>query len=236
MINYDFAHQMNLAQNLQKSSHDFGDRAQKYYQEKQRQPMQLLLTLDQRIEASPYFLPTLLVFLVALLVYLRGRSLIAYVLARWSLRARRGGNLTASLASLEYREMLRLLEKHGWKKAESQTALEFAAAIPAADFRSVAQLTELYQSARFGDHPAPIEQMSSLLRSIRDTMRRGANRHPDELAPLGPALLRICCDRDNRFSIPRDPSERGLPQLRGPAPIFRRHRDNFLNVLSNILF
>ena len=31
-------------------------------------------------------------------------------------------------------------------------------------------MTELYQSARFGDHPAPIEQMSSLLRSIRDTL------------------------------------------------------------------
>ena len=35
---------------------------------------------------------------------------------------------TASLASLEYTEMLRLLEKRGWTKAASQTPLEFAAA------------------------------------------------------------------------------------------------------------
>jgi hypothetical protein len=109
---------------------------------------------------------------VALLVYLRGRSLIAYVLARLALHARRGGNLTASLASLEYREMLRLLEKRGWRKAPSQTPLEFAAAIPAPDLATpVAQLTEIYQSARFGDHPARIEQMSALLRSIRDAVR-----------------------------------------------------------------
>jgi hypothetical protein len=32
-------------------------------------------------------------------------------------------------------------------------------------------LTELDQSARFGEHAAPIEQMSSLLRVIRDTLR-----------------------------------------------------------------
>jgi hypothetical protein len=172
IVNYDFSHQLNLAQNMQRTSHDFGDRAQKYYKEKQRQLMTLLIALDKRIEASPYFLPTILVLLVALLIYLRGRPLISYVVARWSLRARRAGNLTASLAALEYREMLRLLEKRGWKKAESQTPLEFAAAIPSSEISApVAQLTELYQSARFGEHAAPIEQMSSLLRSIRDTLR-----------------------------------------------------------------
>jgi hypothetical protein len=172
VINYDFTHQITLAQNLQKSSRDLSARTRQYYQQKQREAMRLLLELDRRIEASPYFLPTLLVFLVALLVYLRGRPLIAYILARLALRARRGGNLTASLASLEYREMLRLLEKRGWKKDPSQTPLEFAAAIPAPELSApVAQLTEMYQSARFGDHPAPVAQMSALLRAIRDAVR-----------------------------------------------------------------
>lgn len=172
IINYDFTHQITLAQNLQKSSHDLSERTRQYYQRKQSEAMSLLLALDRRIEASPYSLPTLLVFLVALLVYLRGRPLIAYILARLALRARRGGDLTASLASLEYREMLRLLEKRGWKKTPSQTALEFAAAIPTPDLSApVAQFTEIYQSARFGDHPARIEQMSALLRAIRDAIR-----------------------------------------------------------------
>ncbi|HYL45620.1 MAG TPA: DUF3488 and transglutaminase-like domain-containing protein [Candidatus Limnocylindrales bacterium] len=172
IINYDFSHQITLAQNLQKSSRDWSERARQFYQKKQREVLSLLLKLDRRIEASPYFLPTILIFLVSLLVYMRGRPLIAYILARLALRARRGGNLTASLASLEYREMLRLLEKRGWKKAPSQTPLEFAAAIPAPDLSApIAQLTEIYQSARFGDHPAPVEQMSALLRAIRDAVR-----------------------------------------------------------------
>ncbi len=172
IINYDFGHQLSLAQNVQKTSRDWGEGARKYYQEKQRQILRLIVELDKRTEASPYFLPSILIFLVALLIYLRGRSMFVYLMARWSLRARSTGNVTASLATLEYREMLRLLEKRGWKKSPSQTALEFAAAIPAAEIAApVAQLTALYQSARFGDRPAPAQQMSALLTAIREFTR-----------------------------------------------------------------
>jgi len=172
VVNYDFTHQALLATNLQRSSRDLGERARQYYLVKQQQAMRLLIALDRRIEASPYFLPSILVVLVALLVYLRGRWVIAYAIARLSLRARRGGNVTSSLAALEYREMLRLLEKRGWKKVPSQTALEFAAAIPSPELATpVAQFTELYQSARFGDHPAPVREMSALLHAIREKLR-----------------------------------------------------------------
>lgn len=172
VVNYDFTHQITLAQNLQHSSRDFSERVRAYYRVEQQRAMNMLFAVDRRIEASPYFLPAILLLLVALLVYLRGRCMIAYVVMRWSLHARRGANLTASLATLEYREMLRLLEKRGWKKATSETALEFAAAIPAAEIAGpVTKFTELYQSARFGDHPARAEQMSALLRSIRDLIR-----------------------------------------------------------------
>ncbi|MGC2736817.1 MAG: DUF4129 domain-containing protein, partial [Candidatus Acidiferrales bacterium] len=113
-----------------------------------------------------------LVFLIDLLIYLRGRPLIIYLVARWRVRARRGGNLTASLAALEYREMLRLLEKRGWKKSPSQTAQEFAAAIPSPDVAApVAELTHLYQSARFGNNPPPVAQMSALLSALREIIR-----------------------------------------------------------------
>ena len=174
IINYDFGHQITLAQSVQKTSRDWGEGARKYYQDKQRQILQLIVKLDKKTEASPYFLPSILSFLVALLIYLRGRSMFGYLMARWSLRARTTGDVTASLATLEYREMLRLLERRGWKKSPSQTALEFAAAIPAAEIAApVAQLTALYQSARFGDRPAPAQQMSALLGAIREFTRAG---------------------------------------------------------------
>jgi transglutaminase-like putative cysteine protease len=172
VINYDFSHQVTLGQSLHRSSRNWSDRVRDFYRDKRDATMHALLALDRRIEGSPWLLPGALLVLVMMLFALRGKWMIRYAFARWSLRARRAGNLTASLASLEYTEMLRLLEKRGWTKAASQTPLEFAAAIPSPDISApVARLTELYQSARFGSHPAPIEQMSSLLRSIRDTLR-----------------------------------------------------------------
>ncbi len=172
VVNYDFSHQINLAQNAQQASRTWSDRARDFYNLNQDRAMRAILALDARAEASPYFLPGLLALLLAMLFYLRGRAMIAYLVQRWSLRAGRGGHLTASLAALEYNEMLRLLERRGWKKAPSQTPLEFAAAIPAPELSgAVARLTELYQSARFGNHPARIDQMSSLLRLIRDALR-----------------------------------------------------------------
>jgi protein-glutamine gamma-glutamyltransferase len=172
VVNYDFSHQITLAQNAQQSSRNFSDRAREYYNDRKQRTMKTLLDLDEKAEASRYFLPGLLLFLLGLLFSLRGRATIGYLVARWSLRARRDGNLTASLAALEYGEMLRLLERRGWKKSASQTPLEFAATIPAPNLIApIAQLTALYQSARFGDHPARIEQMSRLLRAIRDSVR-----------------------------------------------------------------
>jgi protein-glutamine gamma-glutamyltransferase len=171
VVNYDFTHQITLAQNLGKSSRDWGDRARAYSQKKEQQAMRFLLNLDARVESSPYLLPSILVLLVGLLFYVRGRSIINYALARWSLRAGHRGDLTSALATFEYREMLRLLEKRGWQKAESQTALEFAATIPEPQIAApVAQLTHLYQSARFGAHPARLEQVSATLRSIRELL------------------------------------------------------------------
>jgi len=172
VVNYDFVHQMSLAKDLHKSSRDWSERARTYARKREQQAMRFLLALDRRVEASPYLLPSILVFLIALLIYVRGGSMIRYAVARWSLRAGHTGDLSAPLAAFEYREMLRVLEKRGWKKAESQTALEFAASIPEMKIAApVAQLTELYQSARFGAHAARLEQISAMLRSIREMLR-----------------------------------------------------------------
>ncbi|HTU35094.1 MAG TPA: DUF3488 and transglutaminase-like domain-containing protein [Candidatus Acidoferrum sp.] len=172
VINYDFSHQVILAENLRKSSSDWRDQARDYSIAKEQQAMRYLLVLDQRIEASHYTLPSILVLLLALLIYIRGRKVVGYAAARWRLRSGHAGNLTASLAAFEYREMLRLLEKRGWKKAGSQTPLEFARTISEPQLAGpVAQLTELYQAARFGAHPAATDQISAVLRSLRELVR-----------------------------------------------------------------
>jgi protein-glutamine gamma-glutamyltransferase len=170
-INYDFSHQLALGKNVHDSTRSWNDHMQAFYHREQQRVLHRILELDRRTQGSRYFLPGVLVCLLVALFCLRGGWMVRFAVARWRLRAR-GGNVTASLASLEYSEMLRLLEKRGWTKPDSQTPREFAATIPASNISAlVAQLTELYHSARFGSQPAPAEQMSSLLRTIRDSLR-----------------------------------------------------------------
>jgi transglutaminase-like putative cysteine protease len=170
-INYDFSHQLVLGKNVHDSTRTWNDHMRAFYHREQQLVLDRILALDRRTEGSRYFLPGVLVCLLVALFCLRGGWMVRFAVARWRLRAR-GGNVTASLASLEYTEMLRLLEKRGWTKPDSQTPREFAATIPASNISApVAQLTELYHSARFGSQAAPAEQMSSLLRTIREMLR-----------------------------------------------------------------
>jgi hypothetical protein len=173
VVSYDFGHQATLAQSVQRNSQAWFAQLKTYYQEKRRQVLAYLLVLDRRAEKSRYSLPVILALLLAVLVGLRGRAIGGYLRARWSLRAHRKGSLPPELAALQYREMLKLLERRGWRKSPAQTPLEFAAAIPDAQLNfPVAQLTELYQSARFGAHPAKASEMSSLLAAMKETLRR----------------------------------------------------------------
>jgi protein-glutamine gamma-glutamyltransferase len=172
IVNYDFAHQVRLGDNTQRATRDYSVRTREWYEQKQEQAMRVLLVLDRHIEASRYSLPVLLVFLIGLLFWLRGKAIVRYAVSRWRLGARRGSKLTPSLAIFEYQEMLKMLEKAGWKKTASQTPREFAAAIPAAAISApILQLTELYQAARFGSRPVPADEATSLLRLIRELLR-----------------------------------------------------------------
>ena len=172
VINYDFRHQATLWENLQHSTTAWTQRARLYYQTKRRETMAVLKRWQERISTSPYALPGSLVALILMLIYVRGAAVGGYLSARWTLRFRREGSLPPALAAFEYKQMLKLLERRGWRKAPAQTPLEFAAAIPSADIAApVVQLTELYQSARFGNRPADARAMTSLLASIKSLVR-----------------------------------------------------------------
>ncbi|HEV2304541.1 MAG TPA: DUF3488 and transglutaminase-like domain-containing protein [Candidatus Acidoferrales bacterium] len=168
IINYDFAHQLSLARNIHESSRAWSDRASQYYQAKRRETIDRLKLWQARLSNSPYSLPGALVFLLLMLIYFRGRAMGGFVAIRWSLRAHREGKLPPDLAAFEYRQMLRLLERCGWRKSAAQTPLEFAASIRVPEFAGpVAEITEMYQSARFGSHPADARRVISLLAMLK---------------------------------------------------------------------
>lgn len=172
VVNYDFTHQLSLARGVRQSSLSWSERISNYYHEKQRRAVNRLKLWQTRLSASRYSLPGALIFLLALLIYFRGRALGGFVAVRWKLRARREGQLPSELAAFEYRQMLRLLERRGWRKSPAQTPLEFAASIRVPEFAGpVAELTQLYQSARFGAAPADARRVSSLLAALKSLRR-----------------------------------------------------------------
>ncbi len=177
IVSYDFGHQEVLAQGVQHTSQNWALRLKEYYIRERDVTLAMLIVLERRTEKSRYLLPGSLGVLALLLLIFRGSAIGSFVRARWGLRANRGGDLPPELAALEYREMLKLLERRGWRKLPAQTALEFAATIPDMQVAGpVAQLTEMYQSSRFGAHPANAGRMVSLLTALKELLRAASRR------------------------------------------------------------
>ena len=172
VIGYDFAHQMAMAQNLQRSSRNWGESARDWFEHRQRAGKRWMESWQLRQGAAGYFAPAALVlFLVALRFNL---------LAEFIRRARlffqlRGSNAARSdpqLASRLYAELLRMLARRGLQRAETQTPFEFAAAVASPNLAPpVREFTQLYARARFGDVPCDTTRLKQLLDQVRAALR-----------------------------------------------------------------
>jgi hypothetical protein len=94
--------------------------------------------------------------------------------------------MAPQLASRLYFELLRLLERRGLARRDSQTPLEFASALGdgglasssgtgkfdvAALSPAVLEFTEIYAQARFGGAPCDVSRLRLLLAQIRVGLR-----------------------------------------------------------------
>ena len=172
IIGYDLAHQLVLAQNLQRSSRSWSESARLWFERKQRNGKEWMKSLQHRHEAMGLVLPAALVLLLVVLRFdLIGRL---FRSARLFLQMRAGQAPRANpqLASRLYGEMLRLLARRGLSRVESQTPLEFAAAVGPADLApSVREFTQIYSQARFGGAPCEATRLRQLLEQMRTALR-----------------------------------------------------------------
>jgi len=80
--------------------------------------------------------------------------------------------MTPHLATLQYLEMLRVLNGGGFSKAEAQTPMEFAASLPDGNLAApVMEMTSIYQAARYGAKPADPQHATSLIDRIQAFLR-----------------------------------------------------------------
>ena len=172
IIGYDLAHQLQLAQTLQRSSRSWTESARSWFERKQRNGKEWMKSLQHRHAAMGLVLPAALVVLVVVLRFeLMGR-LFRTVRLFFDTRGGQTPRANPQLASRLYGEMLRLLARRGLSRMESQTPLEFAAVVGAPQLApAVQEFTEIYSQARFGGAPCETNRLHQLLEQIRAALR-----------------------------------------------------------------
>jgi hypothetical protein len=170
VINYDFAHQVQMAQNMQRNTRNWTEAARNWFTRQQtRGKQQLKSWLDRRGDIT-FALPLALALLLVLLRY----DVLGFAVRKariyFQLRRPARGSANPQLASRLYAELLRLLAKRGFARRESQTALEFAGAVSEPRLApAVREFTQIYAQARFGGAACDTERLRGLLTQIRAT-------------------------------------------------------------------
>jgi transglutaminase-like putative cysteine protease len=171
VISYDFAHQVMLAQNLQRGSRTWGDAMRAELNRLRQRTIRVIQRWQFRHESLGFLIPVALIVFLALLRF----GVVGGAIRRLRLFLRlRSKSPAAQLqfASILYGELLRLLGRYGLRRAETQTPLEFAATVSEpAVAPAVREFTQLYAQARFGGAACDGPRLRALLGQIRSALR-----------------------------------------------------------------
>ncbi|MGA2630929.1 MAG: DUF3488 and transglutaminase-like domain-containing protein [Terriglobia bacterium] len=168
IINYDFAHQVRLAQSVEQDSRQM----QRDFQQRVKRLQQQTIRLAYRAEAW-LMSHKLLVFLfmlavlAALVLAEKGTSIAEWrFLLAWKFR-RLDRSLTPAEATLTYGRFLRALSRKGFRKPPAQTPREFATSFLGTSLDPpVSEFTRLYNALRFGQAPVSLTRLRALLEEI----------------------------------------------------------------------
>lgn len=173
VINYDFAHQVQLARNVRQNSTDWVGLTRRKFERMKSRGMNSLTSWQA---VHPWLSIVFPIALVLALVVLRFdwiRSVLRRVTLSWRVRHPSDKHNSPQLASLLYAELLRLLEKRGFARPITQTPLEFATSggLQPEVAGPLREFTELYAQARFGDKPCDSFRLRALTEQIRAVPR-----------------------------------------------------------------
>ncbi len=174
VINYDAAHQQTLVHELAQDTRAWLATARRFWREQRRAAVEAVKSAQVALARSPHLLPMTLTALLLVLLVIRRRTLLDWLAGRWGWSLHRNERSAARVATLRYRELLRLLERRGYRKSPAQTPREFAQQLP---WPATTTLTELYEAARYGGQPAALEVMGALLVEFRRTLDASHNQH-----------------------------------------------------------
>jgi protein-glutamine gamma-glutamyltransferase len=167
VINYDFIHQILLAQNMQRSTRNWTETARAWYTHQQERGRRWMKSWDLGLRL---LIPLAIVLFLMALRF----DLVAAFLRRmwlsWQLRSTESARSNPQLASRLYNELLYVLERRGFSRQPTQTPFEFAAAVSQPRLApAVYEFTQYYTQARFGGAPCDTVRLRALLEQIRSS-------------------------------------------------------------------
>src|SRR5208337_3091067 len=129
VVSYDFGHQAVLTQALQRDSRNWMEAGREWFARKEERGKNWIKSWQFQHASLRYLTPMALVLLLLALRF----DVLARLLHRLrlflQLRSKPSAAATLLLASRMYFELLRVLERRGLVRSESQTPMEFAASL-----------------------------------------------------------------------------------------------------------
>src|ERR1700686_953515 len=172
VIGYDFAHQVALAQNLQRDSRNWSESARDWFERKQSAGKKWMKSWQLQRGVLGYLLPVALVLFLAALRFNVLAELSRRIRLFFQLRGSKVACTNPQLASRLYAELLRMLARRGLMRNLSQTPFEFAAAVDSPNLApAVREFTQIYAHARFGGAPCDTTRLRHLLDQIQTALR-----------------------------------------------------------------
>ena len=173
VINYDFSHQVALARNAGQASVDWREAWQRRFRRFQDRSMDRLTNWQRKHRILRLVFPALLVLGLFALRMEWLRRFFRWMGFAWQANLPVAQRNNPQLASRLYAELLRLLEKRGFSRKETQTAGEFAATFARRPelAPAIQEFTSLYVQARFGSAPCEALRLRALLEQLRSTPR-----------------------------------------------------------------
>ncbi len=168
VVNYDFAHQVQLSRNVERGSRELQQELRQGFNRLQRRAIALAYRTEGWLFAHKFLvLVAALAVFVGLLVS-DSRSIMPRLRFAWAWRFGKGDQTLGSReASLTYQELLILLRKKGFSKSPSETPQEFAQSVETRRPQTqVMEFTRLYNALRFGQARVSVVRLRSLLQEI----------------------------------------------------------------------
>jgi hypothetical protein len=173
VINYDFGHQMQMAQNVQRVSRNWTEALRVWFARAQVRNRQRLQSLQLQHGILGLLLPLILISVLVALRYDLLGKLLRRVRLYLQLHTAESPKANPVLASRLYAELLRLLERHGFARRATQTPLEFSLTVQTPALApAVREFTSIYACARYGGAPCDTLRLRHLLEQIRQAPRR----------------------------------------------------------------